>query len=221
MQTKKEIAGLVNCYKNNQHLFQIFQEAVVNSLRLNPILNAYPHPIIHSIKTRLKDPEHLTDKIIRKNKNGRLITEDSIFNEVTDLAGVRVLHLHQSQAKAIHDFIIDQVKSKEWHLNEKPIAYSWDPDATDFFKSLGLKVQIKASHYTSIHYVIRPKKGAIVACEIQVRTLFDEIWGEIDHTVNYPHPTSSPFTREQLKVLSKLVNTGTRLADSIFKLDAS
>ena len=56
-----------------------------------------------------------------------------------------------------------------------------------------------------------------VTCEIQVRTLFEEIWGEIDHTINYPHATNSIACKEQIRVLAKLVSTGTRLADSIFR----
>ena len=56
-----------------------------------------------------------------------------------------------------------------------------------------------------------------IVCEIQVRTLFEEIWGEIDHTINYPKKTDSVACGEQLRVLAKLVSTGTRLADSIFR----
>ncbi|MDA8127687.1 MAG: RelA/SpoT domain-containing protein [Betaproteobacteria bacterium] len=218
MATKRELSQLVKLYRDHTHLFQYFQEGVISALRLDPKLNTDPLPIIHSIKTRLKDPDHLADKIKRKEAEGRLITKDNLFNEITDLAGVRILHLHQAQAKPIHDFIMEKVNGHEWYLAEKPVAYSWDPDSTDFFKALGLKVKLKPSHYTSIHYVIRPKKGAQAACEIQVRTLFEEIWGEIDHSVNYPTATNNPATKEQLRVLSKLVSTGTRLVDSIFKL---
>jgi len=220
MATKQpaRIRELVDLYQDNLHLFKHFQEAVSNAMRFDPALNAYPHPVIHSIKTRLKDPSHLAEKISRKESSGKKITTSTLFSEITDLAGVRVLHLYQAQAEQIHSFITERIDSRDWHLVEKPIAYSWDPDATEFFKGLGLKVQIKPSHYTSIHYVVRPRKGALVACEIQVRTLFEEIWGEIDHTVNYPVPTESPATKEQLRVLSKLVSTGSRLADSIFKL---
>ncbi|MNV93704.1 hypothetical protein D3C71_1884310 [compost metagenome] len=104
-------------------------------------------------------------------------------------------------------------------FNENPIAYSWDPESQRFFEALKLEVKIKESYYTSIHYVVRPANDNNVKCEIQVRTLFEEIWGEIDHTINYPNQSSAPATTEQLRVLSKLVSTGTRLADSIFRLD--
>ena len=69
-----------------------------------------------------------------------------------------------------------------------------------------------------MHYVIKPNNNEnAICCEIQVRTLFEEIWGEIDHSINYPNKTESIACSEQLKVLSKLSSTGTRLADSIFR----
>lgn len=74
------------------------------------------------------------------------------------------------------------------------------------------------TYYTSVHYVIKPNNElSNITCEIQVRTLFEEIWGEIDHTINYPHQTEIIACKEQLRVLAKLVSTGTRLADSIFR----
>lgn len=87
------------------------------------------------------------------------------------------------------------------------------------YDSLGLNSEIKDSYYTSVHYVVKPNNSNPnpVCCEIQVRTLFEEIWGEISHSINYPHETNSIACKEQLKVLSKLVSTGTRLADSIFR----
>jgi len=79
---------------------------------------------------------------------------------------------------------------------------------------------VKESFYTSIHYVVKPRKDSEVSCEIQVRTLFEEIWGEIDHAINYPHPTDSLSCREQIRVLARLVGAGSALADSIFRIHA-
>ena len=53
---------------------------------------------------------------------------------------------------------------------------------------------------------------------MQVRTLFEEVWGEIDHTFNYPVKTTNRVVQEQLKVLARVVGAGTRLSDSIFEL---
>jgi len=64
--------------------------------------------------------------------------------------------------------------------------------------------------------VVKPQAGSPLTCEIQVRTLFEEAWGEIDHALNYPRATEILACKEQLRVLAKLASTGTRLADSIF-----
>ena len=77
---------------------------------------------------------------------------------------------------------------------------------------------VKNGLYTSIHYVIKPRENSPVSCEIQVRTLFEEIWGEIDHLVNYPEPTDNVACREQIGVLARLVGAGSRLADSIYRV---
>ena len=66
--------------------------------------------------------------------------------------------------------------------------------------------------------MVRPRPESEVACEIQVRTLFEEIWGEIDHQVNYPKPTEILACREQLRVLARLVGAGSRLADAIYRV---
>lgn len=217
--SEETIELAVREFISQKHVFRRFLNGVVDSFALEPSLNSYGNPIIHSIKHRLKDEDHLKDKLRRKYDPENEITKFNIFDKITDLAGVRVLHLHQDQLVNIHSFIMSFVDNGDWVFNEPPVAYSWDPESQRFFESLSLRVEIKESYYTSIHYVVRPANDNKVKCEIQVRTLFEEIWGEIDHTINYPVKSSSHATKEQLRVLSKLVSTGTRLADSIFRLE--
>lgn len=211
---------IIKFYKDQQQQFLL--EQFISQVRIffekNPRLNKPPLPIIHSLKSRIKDPEHLRDKLLRKNKE---IAPADLFSHVTDLAGVRVLHLYQDQFPDIHSAVEDKISSGEWQFVENPKAYTWDPECTDFYKNLNIECQIKDSFYTSVHYVVKPNNTNFVCCEIQVRTLFEEIWGEIDHAINYPHETENIACREQLRVLSKLVSTGTRLSDSIFRTHAS
>lgn len=212
-----EIESILDVYRNEKYLFEKFMNGVIDTFQLDPNLNKYGNPVIHTIKSRLKDIDHLKDKIIRKSTETNILTPENLFEKVTDLAGVRVLHLYQDQFIEIHKLIQKQIDDKDWFLREKPVAYSWDPETTEFFRSLELDVKIKESYYTSIHYVVQPKEKSSICCEIQVRTLFEEIWGEIDHSINYPHQSQNKSCKEQLRVLSKLVSTGTRLADSIFR----
>ncbi|MEO5348109.1 MAG: RelA/SpoT domain-containing protein [Magnetococcus sp. YQC-3] len=199
------------------HLFKTFMEGVISHFSNDPSLNMIRNPIIHTIKHRIKDPDHIREKISRKWCDNDPINVDNIFQRITDIAGVRILHLYRDQFPDIHRFIAKRVEDRDWFFVEDPIAYSWDPESKFFFEKLGLRVDIKDSYYTSIHYLIKPKEISHVCCEIQVRTLFEEIWGEIDHSLNYPVCTNSFACGEQIKVLSKLVATGSRLADSIFR----
>jgi len=164
----------------------------------------------------LKDRENLKKKIVRKGA-AKEITYDNVFDTITDIAGIRVLHLHQSQFPIIHKCISEQVSKRHWALYEKPKAYTWDPGNVEFFAKLGLESNERESLYTSVHYVVKPREDSLITCEIQVRTLFEEIWGEIEHRINYPDKTPNRSAREQIGVLARLVGAGTRLADSIFE----
>ena len=55
-----------------------------------------------------------------------------------------------------------------------------------------------------------------ITCEVQVRTLMEEVWGEVDHKLNYPVPTQILALKEQLKVLARVTSSASRLVDSIF-----
>lgn len=210
------VAEIVKLYEQEHHKFEIFLNGVYDYFRLTPSFNDGPFPLVHSLKSRLKSPSHLTEKLIRKDTIENPITPDNVFQRITDLAGMRVLHLYQQQFIDIHHAIKSKIDDGDWLLFEPPCAYTWDPEAESFYKQLGINCKVKDSYYTSVHYVIMPKENSPIKCEIQVRTLYEEIWGEIDHYINYPYPTESIACREQLRVLSKLSVTGTRLADSIF-----
>ncbi len=217
MERESHIANCLALFKEEKERFKIFSQQVKIFFSENEKLNALPLPAVHSIKSRVKEISHLEDKLNRKWDDGEEITIDNFFEKITDIGGVRVLHIYQEQFILLHNEIMNNVnKYKEWELFEQPKAYIWDKEMENFYKELGMDVQTKDSNYTSIHYVIKPNKNSFVTCEIQVRTLFEEIWGEIDHLINYPHKTESIACKEQIRVLSKLVNTGTRLSSSIF-----
>lgn len=194
---------------------EIFMKNVHEYFLSHPSVCVDGKSVIHSMKRRIKDLSHLRDKIDRKSTHQRAITPDNIFEQITDLAGVRILLLFQDDFTIIDRSIRQKVSSEDWFLAEKPKAFTWDPEATEFFKGFDLEVEQRDTSYTSVHYLIKPRKAAPICCELQVRTLFEEIWGEIDHKINYPKPTESVSCREQLKVLSKIVGAGSRLVDSI------
>ncbi len=211
-------ARILGRYNEMKHDLKIFMDGVLHYLGDHPELRASGREIVHSYKCRLKDPEHLRAKLARKRAEGKPISYGNLFDRVTDLAGVRIIHLFQEQFEQIDGVIRRKIKAGDWVLGERATAYTWDPETAVFFRNFNLEVVQKPTSYTSVHYLIRPRSDSPLCCEVQVRTLFEEIWGEVDHQINYPIPTTNLACREQIQVLSKIVGAGSRLLDSLHRV---
>lgn len=203
---------LIEKYKSDYQEFDLLRRHIVDYFSLHP----KAAPFVHSVKSRLKEPDHITNKIERKWKANDVITTENLYTKITDFAGIRVLLLHQKQFDGIKDAIEWRINKGEWVLVEKPKAYTWDPETESYFKRLGLETYKKESFYTSVHYLVKQYEKSDICCEIQIRTLFEEIWGEVDHEINYPEKTNQEACRDQILVLAKLIGAGSRLVDSIY-----
>ena len=91
------------------------------------------------------------------------------------------------------------------------------PQSVRGLEGIGITTTVSANMYSSVHYVIEASSKTKFTCEIQVRTLAEEVWGEVDHNFNYPHATDSVACREQIRVLARVASSCSRLVDSIFK----
>lgn len=171
--------------------------------------------VIHSTKKRMKNISHLREKIDRKIESGRAISPENLLPSITDLAGVRLILLFQNDFKVVDAAMRQKIATNDWSFHEQPKAFTWDPEARKYFSEFDLVVEQRDTFYTSVHYLIKPRVDSQICCEVQVRTLFEEIWGEVDHKINYPNKTDNLACREQLMVLSKIVGAGSRLVDSI------
>lgn len=212
--TRRQIAAAVDLYKEKQTDFEELARRASEDFGRDAVLRK----LIHSVKYRAKDPEHLRDKLERKWHEGsrsEVALGVKIFSRVDDLAGIRLIHLNTQQFVAIHERINEICDFRKYRQPKKPIAYTWDIENRAIFNHAGVRAVLRETLYTSVHYVVEATHQPY-RCEIQVRTLAEEIWGEVSHTVNYPHPTSSVACREQLLALARVASGCTRLVDSIF-----
>jgi ppGpp synthetase/RelA/SpoT-type nucleotidyltranferase len=223
--SKKEkalIPALVKYYEENKDVLELFLDGFADRLLSSKLLKGH----IHSVKWRMKDPEHLRDKLERKILDGKKrgkayrVTEKNLFLKVSDLAGLRILHLYTQQADAINKGLREIFAEELVTVVEGPTARTWDDESREFFKSVGIKTMKSPSLYTSVHYVIKPKKKTKFTCEIQMRTLMEEVWGEVNHALNYPQETKSLACKEQIATLARATSASTRLVDSIFRSHA-
>jgi ppGpp synthetase/RelA/SpoT-type nucleotidyltranferase len=214
----KLIDEMVEHYIQNKGTFSILLDGINSFVQHSDSLKR----LIHSSKSRIKDPTHLKDKLIRKvneaNEAGRAfdITKDNLFSKINDLAGFRILHLHTTQFAKINAELNKIFKEQKWKVIEGPNARTWDDETRNYFKSIGVETSVNPNMYTSVHYLIKPNKSYPGTCELQVRTLMEEVWGEVDHTINYPHKSDIHSCREQIKTLARVTSSCSRLVDSIF-----
>lgn len=218
MADRKLLLKLVDHYKQNQDRFETLLDQLRSVVTSDKELARH----IHSIKWRTKDPDHLFNKLAKKLQEAKEagksfpINSKNLFSKINDLAGFRVLHLYTRQFETINDCLKRLFSEYKYELLEGPEARTWDDESREYFDALAVKCKSSTSLYTSVHYVIAPNTQTLFTCEIQVRTLAEELWGEVNHTLNYPEPSNSLPCREQLKVLARVTSSCSRLVDSIF-----
>jgi putative GTP pyrophosphokinase len=157
----------------------------------------------HSITNREKAPEELREKIAREGE-----VPDALFG-IADLAGVRIIAYFPSDVDKIvflieNEFNIDFKHSKDKRLCSDPAVFG----------------------YASVHFVVefRPEMLKLpeyalfckMKCEIQVRTILQHAWAEIEHDIVYKSPGEIPFrARRRFACLAGLLEIADREFESL------
>jgi putative GTP pyrophosphokinase len=193
-----ELETIYNDYVKQRPTLDLNLNFLAESLRIAPK--------VHSIKVRLKDPEHLIEKIIRRKREepSLKINVNNYRSIINDLVGVRALHLFKNDWLDIHNYII-----KSWELKSRVVANVREGDTKaliDLFRGKNCVVKKHPFGYRSVHYIIasKPHKEAVIA-EIQVRTIFEEGWSEIDHLIRYPYVHDDPILEQFLSRNAKRI----------------
>ena len=215
---RKEINRIVTRYKADMKIV----ETMLGQLRLAIEGSTALMSYVHSLRWRVKDPDHLKEKLARKLKQIQEegdsfdINAQNYMEKINDLAGLRILHLHTTQIEEINKLLEKVFHEQRYQVIEHATARTWDIENKKYYESLGIATIDNDRMYTSVHYVVSPSYETKMTCEIQVRTLAEELWGEVDHSMNYPHKTKVETCRDQLKVLARITSSCSRLVDSIY-----
>lgn len=205
-ETLKDIYADFNIYSN---IYETQGDFIANTLRT--------HNKIHSVKSRVKDSEHLIEKIIRKTKDRkRKYGSDFKFSvgnyrdEITDLIGIRAIHIFKDDWEDIHNFIINTWRVTEITANVR------EGDDTRRFEELNIEIQSRKSGYRSVHYLIEsyPTNQKVIA-EVQVRTIFEEGYGEIDHQLRYSREQIPEVLALNLLLLNRIAGSSDEMASLI------
>jgi putative GTP pyrophosphokinase len=139
--------------------FNVLQEELSLKFDRNPI---------ESIKTRLKTPESILEKLDRK---GLDITIENLERYINDVAGLRVICSFPSDLYQLADALLMQddvilIEKKDYMQNPKPNGY----------RSLHLIIAIPI-------FLHDHKK--VMTVEVQFRTIAMDWWASLEHKILY------------------------------------
>ncbi len=139
--------------------FNVLQEELSLKFDRNPI---------ESIKTRLKTPESILEKLERK---GLDLTIENLERYINDVAGIRVICSFPSDLYQLADALLMQddvilIEKKDYMLNPKPNGY----------RSLHLIVALPI-------FLHDHKK--VMTVEVQFRTIAMDWWASLEHKILY------------------------------------
>lgn len=192
-------------------------------------METHPHKRLHSVRSRMKELSHLRDKIERwpQNNPADKLTKDNFFEKIEDLAGARVLVLYRHDVAIIDHFVY---RSDVWRVLRAEANYDKSrPEDERLFEGLGFTRQTperclkpKENGYASIHYVLVKKtlddESAMRShrkCELQVRTIHEEAWGEFSHEFTYPHDQVDTLASNLIRRLSGLLHQAEDIVSDI------
>ena len=169
-------------------------------------------PAVHAAKSRVKKPESLVEKIVRRSveKRSPWAAPFNYVKVVPDLMGIRALYLLQAQWPTVNTFIRRTLPIK---LKPKPVSFIQTPIPSmirSAFEAGGCTVKVGKDGYQSVHYEMIHQVGSRdIRVEVQARTLCQEAWGEISHITAYPYR----------KNVALLVRSMCKLSDLTVKAD--
>lgn len=154
---------------------------------------------INSIKTRLKKPQSIKEKL---NKNSLPYSIESIEENLNDVAGVRVCCSFIEDVYMLADALLKQdditlINMKDYIKNPKKNGY----------RSLHLIISIPI-------FLANEKKSMRV--EIQLRTIAMDFWASLEHQLRYKKDRD--FTEDMAAELLECANMSAELDEKMSNL---
>lgn len=134
---------------------------------------------VHSISSRTKDIDTLCEKVKRKeDKYNKL-------SDITDLSGVRIICYFSDQVDKVAEIIESNfIISDEYSIDKRKTL---DPDTFGYI-SLHFVVKLSEDRSKLLEY----NRFKDYYCEIQIRSILQHAWAEIEHDLGYKSSIEIP-----------------------------
>ncbi|MEL0539032.1 GTP pyrophosphokinase family protein [Staphylococcus debuckii] len=166
------------------HLYASALEEVSTKLSIldNDFQILYEHNPIHHMERRVKEISSLVRKL---EMRGLPVTTASARENITDIAGIRVVCNYLEDIEVIASLLLKQadvklLKRKDYVESPKENGY----------RSLHLVVSIPVFLTDNVEHV---------PVEIQIRTIGMDMWASLEHKLRYKNATDTEVYRDTLK----------------------
>ncbi|KFE99625.1 hypothetical protein IX39_02890 [Chryseobacterium formosense] len=170
--TKDDLNKILTQYEEKSPLYTSFSFKVEKILR-----KLCKNFSIHQIVSRIKTKESLAQKVIKKNKYEKL-------DDITDILALRIITYFEDDISKIEELL-----NKEFKIDRE--------NSTD-----KRNIEIDKFGYRSVHYILQLndyKKELSeyaeykdIKFEIQIRSILQHSWAEIEHDLGYKSFTEIP-----------------------------
>ncbi len=153
---------------------------------------------VHSVTSRVKERSHLAEKLSRLGK------DYAALSDVSDIVGVRVITHFEDEVNRIAEVVEREFQIDPGRSVDKRKAL--DPDRFGYI-SLHFICSIRRDRAALAEY----REFAGICCEIQVRSILQHAWAEIEHDLGYKAgaPIPAPI-RRRFSRLAGLLEIGDR-----------
>lgn len=172
---------------------------------LTPVMREEPlAKRAYSFKDRVKTADDVRNKVLAHRNDPKRNRRDYAPSEVTDISGFRIVMLFNAEVPQALDELLSYVKTSpskgrgcvtgireiEFHTSRRlddPLSIY--AEVKRVVETNGYELEppsASASSYSSVHVLLDCKSGSEEYCtEIQLRSVFEEAWGEISHRLKY------------------------------------
>jgi|SRR5690554_560268 len=155
--------------------------AIKAEILLNSLIKKQVVP--HQIQWRVKDQNSLTQKIIKKNY------KYSNLEEITDILGFRIITYFEDDIDTIEKIILNELEIDTENSIDKR------------------NIEVDRFGYKSVHYVVSINRERLklteykhlsnLKFEIQVRSILQHSWAEIEHDIGYKGVSEIPLSAKR------------------------
>ena len=195
---KEKIKELVAEYDENYELYKLYTKKTRNAIEE---LLEEENIKIHSISSRVKEKSSFKEKLNKSEDD-----EYKVLSDITDISGIRIITIFEDEVDEVAEIIKQEFEiDYENSVDKRNLL---DPDRFG---------------YLSLHYIVKSsserldlpeaKGSKICKAEIQIRSILQHAWAEIEHDLGYKSEITVP--REIRRNFSRLAGL-LEIADNEF-----